>query len=77
MGVDVARTKSKHRKLEIRLRFDPAGGGSAASIKVEINIDDDLVALSVRLSETPMSPLYKRHISPDHELKALVDEVMH
>jgi hypothetical protein len=38
--------------------------------------DDDLLALSVRLAETPMSPLYKRHISPDHELKALVDEVM-
>lgn len=38
--------------------------------------DDDLVALSVRLAETPMSPLYNRHISPDHELKALVDEVM-
>ena len=38
--------------------------------------DDDLVALSVRLAETPMSPLYKRHISPDHELKALVDEAM-
>lgn len=38
--------------------------------------DDDLVALSVRLAETPMSPLYKRHISPDHELKALVDGTM-
>lgn len=38
--------------------------------------DDDLVALSVRLAETPMSPLYKRNISPDHELKALVDEAM-
>lgn len=39
--------------------------------------DDDLVALSVRLAETPMSPLYKRHISPDHELKALVEGAMH
>lgn len=41
--------------------------------------DDDLVALSVRLAETPMtpmSPLYKRHVSPDHELKAMVDEVV-
>lgn len=38
--------------------------------------DDDLVAPSVRLAETPMSPLNERHISPDHELKALVDEVM-
>lgn len=39
--------------------------------------DDDLVALSVRLAETPMSPLDKRHISPDHELKALVEGAMH
>ena len=39
--------------------------------------DDDLVALSVRLAETPMSPLYKRHISPDQELKALVEGAMH
>jgi hypothetical protein len=38
--------------------------------------DDDLVALSVRLAETPMSPLYKRHISPDHELKALVGQIV-
>ncbi|WP_208027471.1 DUF6933 domain-containing protein [Rhabdothermincola sediminis] len=39
--------------------------------------EDDLVALSVRLAETPMSPLYKSHISPDHELKALVEGAMH
>ncbi len=38
--------------------------------------DDDLVALSVRIAETPTSPLYKRHISPDDELRALVDEVV-
>ena len=38
--------------------------------------DDDLVALSVRLAETPMSPLFRRHISPDHELKALVEGAM-
>ena len=50
VGADVARTKSEHRKLEIRLRFDPAGGGSAASIKVEINIDEveSLLALERR-----------------------------
>ncbi len=42
----------------------------------EHGADDDLVALSVRLAETPMSPLYKRHISPDRELKALVEEAM-
>ncbi len=38
--------------------------------------DDDLVALSVRLAETPLSPLFKRHVSPDRELAALVDEAM-
>ncbi len=49
-GLDVARTKSKQRKLEIRLRFDPAGGGPAANIKVEINIDEvePLLALQRR-----------------------------
>jgi hypothetical protein len=29
---------------------------------------NDLVGLSVRLAETPHSPLYKRHVSPDREL---------
>lgn len=50
VGLDVARTKSTHRKLEIRLRFDPAGGGPAAKIKVEINIDEveSLLALERR-----------------------------
>ena len=38
--------------------------------------DDNLVALSVRIAETPTSPLYKRHISPDHELRAVVAEAM-
>jgi len=33
---------------------------------------NDLVALAVRLSRTPCSPLYKRHTSPDRELTALV-----
>jgi len=34
----------------------------------------DLVALSPSLliSETPTSPLYRRHISPDRELQAFV-----
>lgn len=51
VGLEVARTKSKHRKLEIRLRFDPAGGGPSANIKVEINIDevDSLLALERRM----------------------------
>jgi hypothetical protein len=35
-----------------------------------------LVALSVRLAHTPTSPLYKRHVRPDLELRALVDGLM-
>jgi hypothetical protein len=31
----------------------------------------DLVALSVRLAETPCGPLYSRNVSPDRELAAL------
>lgn len=31
----------------------------------------DLVALSLRLAETPCGPLYERHVSPDRELAAL------
>lgn len=30
----------------------------------------DLIALSVRLAETPCSPLYKRHVTPHDELMA-------
>jgi len=36
--------------------------------------DDDLVALSVHLAQTPCSPLYRRHVSPDRELAAHVSE---
>lgn len=32
----------------------------------------DLLALSIRLSETPCSPLYKSAVSPDRELRRLV-----
>jgi hypothetical protein len=32
----------------------------------------NLHALSLRLAETPCGPLYKRHISPDRELAALL-----
>lgn len=34
--------------------------------------EPDLVALSVFISATPTSPLYKRNISPDRELQAFV-----
>lgn len=37
----------------------------------------DLLALSMRLAETPCSPLYKRHISPDRELAAVVAATLH
>jgi hypothetical protein len=32
----------------------------------------DLLGLSIRLAETPCSPLYKRAVSPDRELRQLV-----
>lgn len=42
----------------------------------EIHHDDepdvDLIELSVRLARTPCSPLYKRQVSPDRELAALL-----
>jgi uncharacterized protein DUF6933 len=34
--------------------------------------DTDLLSLSIRLSQTPCGPLYKKHISPDRELHALL-----
>ena len=34
--------------------------------------DLDLIGLAVWLADTPMSPLYKRHVSPDRELAALI-----
>jgi len=34
--------------------------------------EPDLLILAVRLAATPCGPLYKRHISPDRELAALV-----
>jgi hypothetical protein len=32
----------------------------------------DLLGMAVRLARTPCSPLYRRHVSPDRELAALV-----
>jgi hypothetical protein len=34
--------------------------------------DPDLVEMSVKLSATPCGPLYRRHVSPDRELMALI-----
>ncbi|MDQ2874697.1 MAG: hypothetical protein M3Y33_07775 [Actinomycetota bacterium] len=39
--------------------------------------EPDMLALAVRLATTPCSPLYKRHISPDRELAALVADRPH
>ncbi|MDO8442355.1 MAG: hypothetical protein Q7S97_14400 [Polaromonas sp.] len=33
----------------------------------------DLLTLSLKLAGTPCSPLYKRSVSPDRQLKAFVD----
>lgn len=35
--------------------------------------DPDLLALSIDLARTPCGPLYRRHVSPDRELAALVN----
>jgi hypothetical protein len=34
----------------------------------------NLIQLALRLAETPCSPLYRRHISPDRELAALTTQ---
>lgn len=39
--------------------------------------EPDLIALAVRLAATPCGPLYKRHISPDRELAAVVAARLH
>jgi hypothetical protein len=36
----------------------------------------DLLALSLLLADTPTRPLYKRHVSPNRELAALVDQAL-
>ena len=35
---------------------------------------EDLTELAMFLARTPCSPLYKRHVSPDRELRALANE---
>jgi hypothetical protein len=40
----------------------------------EITVHDDLTWLSLELAQTPCSPLYGRHISPDRELAAALAE---
>ena len=50
IGLEVVRTRSTSRKLEIRMRFVPSGAPSPANLKVEINIDevDSLLGLERR-----------------------------
>ena len=43
-----------------------------ADVYAKLDGECDLLALSIRLAATPCGPLYKRHISPDRELAALV-----
>jgi hypothetical protein len=43
-----------------------------ADVYAKIDGESNLLALSMRLAETPCGPLCKRHISPDRELAALV-----
>ena len=42
-----------------------------AEVYARVDRETDLMALSLRLAETPCSPLYKRRVSPDRELAAL------
>ena len=43
-----------------------------AELYTKLDDESDLLALSMRLAETPCGPLYEQHISPDRELAALV-----
>ena len=43
-----------------------------ADVYIKVDLETDPMSLSLRLSETPCGPLYKRHVSPDRELAALV-----
>ena len=43
-----------------------------AEVEAQFVDEQDLLSLSLRLAETPCGPLYKRHISPDRELAAIV-----
>lgn len=43
-----------------------------AEVETQFVDEHDLLSLSLRLAETPCGPLYKRHISPDHQLAPIV-----
>lgn len=44
--------------------------------KETVASDEDLVTVALELSEVPTSPLYKRHVSPDRELEAVVNDAI-
>ena len=50
-----------HERVRLPRRCVSEGGGPPS-----------LLELSVRLAQTPCGPLYKRHLSPDRELTALL-----
>jgi hypothetical protein len=67
----------------VDVRIEPTANRSVVGVMnefgylAEVFRDDyvaDLLGLSVRLAGTPCSPLYRRHVSPDRELAALVAE---
>jgi hypothetical protein len=44
--------------------------------KETVRSNDDLVDIALELAQVPTSPLYKRHVSPDRELAAVVAEAL-
>lgn len=48
----------------------------ASRHKRTVRSDDDLVDIALELAQVPTSPLYKRHVSPDRELAAVVAEAL-
>jgi hypothetical protein len=46
-----------------------------ADVYRDSNPDPDLLDLALRLATTPCSPLYRRNISPDRELRAVLRSI--
>lgn len=68
MGVGQFAKTANRSVLGVMNEFDFLGRLAREDQGDELN----LVALSLFISETPTSPLYKRHISPNRELQAFV-----
>jgi Domain of unknown function (DUF6933) len=65
-------------------RIAPTASRSVVGIMNEFTVladtfrdttDPNLIGLAVRLAATQCSPLYARHVSPDRELAALLEQV--